>query len=91
MKCFPRDEARLPEVAHPVGEPGVDVEGERRTLERLQRSKVDRHCVGDEFVAELGAQDDDRFPERSLLGIPRRPPELVLVRDGVADAGAGNR
>ena len=29
LQSLPGNEARLPEVAHPAGEPGVDVEGER--------------------------------------------------------------
>ena len=28
LKRFPRDETRLSEVAHPIGQPGVDIEGE---------------------------------------------------------------
>jgi hypothetical protein len=53
LEGFPGDEARLPQVAHSVGEPRVDVEGERRALERLEGPEVDGHGVSNEFVTEL--------------------------------------
>ena len=43
--------------------------------------------MGDELVVEIGAQDDEGVPEGLLLGISRRPPQLVLLGDGVADTG----
>lgn len=83
---LPRNKALHSQVAHPVGEPGVDVEGEGRAFKSFQRASVDRYRVGDELVVEVRAKNDDRVPERPLLGISRRPPQPVLLGNREADA-----
>ena len=42
LKTLPRDERRFPEMAHPKSEPGIEVDGERRSLQLADRSKVHR-------------------------------------------------
>ena len=44
LESLPRDEARLAEVAHSVGEPRVDVEGERRALQISPVGDTSIHC-----------------------------------------------
>jgi len=40
LKTLPRDERRFPEIAHPVGEPHIQVDGEGRSLQLMDRSEI---------------------------------------------------
>ena len=85
---IPGNEARPSQVAHPVGEPDVDVEGEWRALEEAERSQVDRDRASCGLLEELAAEDDSRLPGGLLCWILGRPPEVVLAGNHEAAAGA---
>ncbi len=54
--------AGLFQVAHPVGEPEVDVQGHGALLDGPHGPQVDRHRVPGDLVEELLSQSNRRFP-----------------------------
>ena len=62
LQTFPRDERRFLEIAHPVGKPHVEVDGQGRSFEKVEGSKVDRYRGTRDFFEEVLTQDDLRTP-----------------------------
>ena len=75
VKQRPREPQRTREVEHPVREPGVHVEAERRPLEALEDVQVERDRVLDDLLKELLAELDFALPQRGLVGVFSVPPE----------------
>jgi len=65
LETLPRNQRRLLEIAHPVGEPGVEVDGQGGGIENVEGSQVDRHCRTGDLCKEILAQDDVRSPFQS--------------------------
>ena len=65
-KGLPGNQARLSQIAHSVGEPDVDVEGERRAFQEVERPQVDRDGGPGDLFEELVAEDDPGAPARLL-------------------------
>ena len=63
LQTFPGNQSRLLEIAHPVGEPDVEVDGEGRSLQLTDRSEIDRDSRAGDLFEEVLAQDDVRSPD----------------------------
>ena len=81
--CRRRDGGPL-EVAHSVGQPTVDIEGQGAP-KRFECSEVDRYGALGDGREEPGAEDDSGSPECSLVRLLRTPPKVGLFGD--AEAG----
>ncbi len=62
LQGFPWNQARPPEVAHPVGEPDVGVDRQWRSLQSFYGSEMDRYGGAGDFVEELAAEDEFWIP-----------------------------
>ena len=62
LKTLPRNHGWFPQIAHPVGEPGVEVDGERRSLQLTDRSEIHGDGRTLDFLEEALTQDDVRSP-----------------------------
>jgi hypothetical protein len=58
LQSLPWNQARPPEVAHPVGEPDVDVDRQWRYLQSFDGSEIDRHSGVGNLLEELAAEDE---------------------------------
>jgi len=65
LQTFPRNHGGFPEITHPVGEPNVEVDGEGRSLQLTDRSKVHRDGRTRYLIEEVLTQDDVRSPSWS--------------------------
>jgi hypothetical protein len=83
----PGDEACTSQIAEAVGEPGVDVESQGRAAQGAEGPQVNRHRMPEDFVEEAPAEGHGRAPERLLIRVVGRPPELVPVGERVSGAG----
>lgn len=59
---IPWNQAWPPEVAHPVGEPDVGIDGQWRSLQELYDSEIDRNGGAVYLLKELPAEDEGRTP-----------------------------
>ena len=76
LKAFPRNRRRLLEIAHPVGEPDIEVDGQGRSLQLMDRSEIDGHCGPRDFLEEDLTQCDlrtPRWPSREELARLSQP------------------
>ena len=62
LQGFPWNQARPPEVAHPVGEPDVDIDRQWRALQRFDGSEIDRYGRTGDLLEELAAEDEFWIP-----------------------------
>ena len=62
LKILPRNHGWFPQIAHPVGEPGVEVDGERRSLQLTDRSEIHGDGRTRDLFGNVLAQDDVRSP-----------------------------
>ena len=58
LQGFPWDQEWPAQVAHPVGEPDVDVDRQWRALQQVDGSEIDRDGRAGDFVEELAAEDE---------------------------------
>ena len=66
LQTFPGNQGRLLEIAHPVGKPHVEVDGEGRPSQMTDRAQVNRDGRAGDLVEEVLAQYDLRWPGWSL-------------------------
>ena len=76
LELLPSDLGPSREVAHSIGQPHVDIERHRRSLERGDGPHVDWNRVVDNFFEESLIKQDLRFPNRGLLRLPRIPTQM---------------
>jgi len=62
LEGIPGNQARPAQIAHPVGEPDVDIDCQWRALQYFNGSGVDRHGGAGDFLEELAAQDELWIP-----------------------------
>ena len=62
LQSLPWNQARPPEVAHPVGEPDVDVDRQWRALQEFDGPEIDRYGGAGDFLEELAAEDEFWIP-----------------------------
>ena len=60
LQSLPRNEDPLPEVAHPIGQPAVDINGHGRALKGSQDTLVNGDRAGNNFVEEIPPQGDEK-------------------------------
>ena len=77
----PREPQRALERERPVGEPQVQVESERRPLERSQDVHVERNRVRDDLVKKILAEFYLALPQRERIRLTVPPPELRPAGD----------
>ena len=70
-----------------VAQPEVEIEAQRRTLERLEGVQVERNRMTDDLLKELLAQFDLALPQRALVGPLRVPPERGAIGHRRTHAG----
>jgi len=80
LKRGPGEVGRFSQVAQAAGQPGVDVERQRRSQlrEPPQNAQVERHGPSEELFVELLIQDHPRLKETALRWAPGIPPALSL-------------
>ena len=62
LQSLPWNQARPPEVAHPVGEPDVDVDRQWRSLQSFDGSEIDRYSRAGDFLEEVVTEDEFWIP-----------------------------
>lgn len=66
LQGSPRNPAWSTQIAHPVGEPGVDVDRQGRALQQVNCPEVDRHCRTSHLLEGLTAEPELGMPARLL-------------------------
>ena len=93
LQRTPRNQARSPEIAHSVGQPALDIQGEGRALEETDRSfrtlnVVDdftRECVAIEVDTSLSGERVTRVLDRAIE--QRGQPTSLVMDNGPELAG----
>ena len=62
LETLPWDYRGLPQVAHPVSEPHIEVDGEGRSFEMVEGSQVDRYSSTRDLCEETLTQRDPGMP-----------------------------
>jgi hypothetical protein len=60
LQCTPRDQAWPAQVAHPIGEPDVDIQSQWRAFEDLERAPIDGDGRLRDLVEELMTEERSR-------------------------------
>ncbi len=81
LDTLPGDQGLPSEVAEAVGQPGVDVERQRRPLQLSESRHIDRDRALDDVVEESLAQRNGAVPEGPGVGLLGVPPQLVVAGD----------
>jgi hypothetical protein len=58
LETLPRDHCWLPEIAHPKSEPGIEIDGEGRSLQVIDGSEIDWDSRARSLLEEVPAQYD---------------------------------
>ena len=58
LETVPRDQRRFPEIAHPVGEPDVEIDRQRRAFELMDRSEIHGDCGTGDLLEKVLTQDN---------------------------------
>ena len=64
LEGIPWDQAWPPEVAHPVGEPDVEIDRQWRALQLMDGWEIEGYGGASDFLEELAAEDELWSPSR---------------------------
>lgn len=81
VQLLPGNGDGLTQIAHPVGEPGIKVDPERRALDGFENAHIDREGIIHDHIEEALSEDDRALPKRALFGAFLVPPEIIVVGD----------
>jgi len=80
LQGIPWDRARPAQIAHPVGEPDVDIDRQWRALQEFDGPEIDRYGGVSDLLKEVAAESDLGAPFRSRLQETlRKPPESEIA------------
>ena len=80
-ELLPRETQRRLEREGAIDEPEIQVEAERRPLQRLKGVHVERDRVRDDLVKKFFPESDRALPQRGRVRPRRVPPQFGAVCD----------